>query len=73
MIDFFPVMLSQSYVQAMLLGEETVGDEFLVADFKKFLTTYKSNLHQRILTSKKLDADGTDFFLELQDRYGMQI
>ncbi|KAK3720969.1 hypothetical protein QZH41_006538 [Actinostola sp. cb2023] len=70
---FFPVMLSQSYMQSVLIGEETVSDDFVMTDFINYLSPYEANTLQHILTSPKLEVDDIDFVIELEDRYGMRI
>ncbi|KAK3712043.1 hypothetical protein QZH41_005341 [Actinostola sp. cb2023] len=70
---FFPVMLSQSYMQSVLIGEETVSDDFVMTDFINYLSPYEANTLQHILTSPKLQVDDIDFVIDLEDRYGMRI
>ena len=73
MTGSFPVLLSQSYMQAMLYGEDTVSDQFIVEDFKNFLSPYEANTLERILSSPMLEEDDKEFIVYLEDRYGMRM
>ena len=72
MTGIFPVTISQSYMQAMLCGEETVSDYFVLEDFENYLAPYEANSLQSILTSPTFDGDSKQFILNLKDRYGMR-
>lgn len=68
----FPVCLNQAYIQAMLMGEDSLSDDFLLKQYIDFLSSYEGSKLSGILESPKLTEDDRDFIIDLEDRYGMR-
>ena len=68
----FPVSLNQAYVQSMLLGEESISEDFLLQKYIDFLAPYEGNNLLRIIGASELTAEDCEFIIDLEDRYGMR-
>lgn len=68
-LQYFPLMLSQTFILATLLGEEAVPNEMIVKSFCKYLSKDEEEVVSNAMEKKSLDLSEDEELMELLNRF----
>lgn len=69
----FPAFLNKAFTQALLCGEDSLTDHYLIDAFLDYLTVYERERLLRLMSATNLSAEDGDFLVDVSDRGGVAL
>lgn len=69
----FPSFMNRAFMQALLCGEDSLGDDDLIKGILDFLSVYERERLLRVTSSNHLAPEDRDFMLDFADRGGVTL